>query len=177
MGQQTRSAVVVQVLWCEAGASWLADCYTRLQEGQSDSLKHVAAAFLRETNWSSWQTGSFLLSQPFTEQERRHLQCWTLENYILLMFPCILFFLSSCLKRIFYCPLVSLYFSSFLHICLFPQCLSCSSVYILIASSTLISSLSCSICLFMSLSLFKISGMQSCGAEGKWLIFLVAEFV
>lgn len=136
-------------------------------------VKRVAAASIRQTNWSSWPTGSFLLGQPLTVQKRREDSYgaeWEQTEFS----PCILFlFFPQARVDILLSFTLCFYFTSFLHFSLFPQCLSCSSVYILIASSTLISSLSLYllslslICLFMSLSHFNIAGLQSCAAEGK----------
>lgn len=155
----------------------------RVWKLQSDSLKHVAAAFMREINWSSWQAGSSQLRQPFTQHKKTptaldvsRLYSLTVSLHplftfiqaqedILLSFslPAILFFFLPPLFPIPSVPfmLIFLYLNRKVNI-------NFLSLFI---------SLSLSICLFMSLSLFNISGMQRWAAEGKWLSFPVADFV
>lgn len=138
----------------------------------SDSLKCIAAAFIGKTNWSSWQIGSFLLSQKKKRREDKlDAGCW-------MSVTASCFLAASCLFRpgstgYFNCPIV-LYFSSLLHLCQHLSCFCC----LCLNYKFNINFLSLSpICSLMSLSLFQIFGMQSRLAEGKWLSFPVADFV
>lgn len=114
--------------------------------------KYVAAAFIEKTNWSSWQIGSFVLSQQ-TQEERRQTvldfgNLYPLHVSLLSLFYFILAQEDTLLSH-------STFLSSSASAAL-PQHLSCFSACVLIASLTLISSLplpSAHLCLFPSFKL------------------------